>query len=208
MVSCNSEKNFIKDQIISFNTAVKEIVKIRTNYEKHMLGDFRGDNEKVLDALEQAIKHLKAERKNLKETYFGRKTSKFTPRKFFYQETVYFGTSTKIEWTNKGLNIIEGERLEFPDEFEKITINPSDETWKQFEENLRNLNLKPVEPGELILDGMEVECHITFKTKLVQFNIINPDFENYEKLRELVNNLTICDDFPEGAFVDEEETGE
>ena len=80
--------------------------------------------------------------------------------------------------------------------------------WEWFEENLRNLNLKPVEPGELILDGMEVECHITFKTKLVQFNIINPDFENYEKLRELVNNLTICDDFPEGALFDEEETGE
>ena len=101
----------------------------------------------------------------------------YSPRKFFYQETVYFGTSTKIEWTNKGLNIIEGERLAFPDEFEEITINPSDETWKQFEENLRNLNLKPVEPKEMILDGMEVECHITFKTKLVQFNIINPDFE-------------------------------
>lgn len=132
----------------------------------------------------------------------------YSPRKFFYQETVYFGTSTKIEWTNKGLNIIEGERLAFPDEFEEITINPSDETWKQFEENLRNLNLKPVEPEELILDGMEVECHITFKTKLVKFNILNPDFENYEKLRELVNRLTICDDFPEGALFDEEETGE
>ena len=73
MVSYNSEKNFIKDQISSFNTAVKEIVKIQTNYEKHMLGDFRGDNEKVLDALEQAIKHLKAERKNLKETYYLKK---------------------------------------------------------------------------------------------------------------------------------------
>ena len=29
-----------------------------------------------------------------------------------------------------------------------------------------------------------------------------------EKLRELINNLTICDDFPEGALFDEEETGE
>lgn len=130
------------------------------------------------------------------------------PLKFFYQETVYFGISTKIEWTNKGLSIIEGERQAFPDKFEEITINPSDETWKRFEENLRNLNLKPVESEELILDGMEVECHITFKTKLVQFNIINPDFENYEKLRELINELTICDNFPEGALFDEEETGE
>ena len=208
MVSYNSEKDFIKDQISSYNTAIKAIRQMSSEYEKNTLLEMRGDNEKVLDALEQAIKHLKAERKNLKETYFGKKTSKFTPRKFFYQETVYFGTSTKIEWTNKGLNIIEGERLEFPDEFEEITINPSDETWKQFEENLRNLNLKPVEPEELILDGMEVECHITFKTKLVQFNILNPDFENYEKLRELVNRLTICDDFPEGALFDEEETVE
>ena len=61
MVSYPSEKDFIKDQISSFNTAIKEIIEMRTNYEKHMLGDCRGDNEKVLDALEQATKHLKAE---------------------------------------------------------------------------------------------------------------------------------------------------
>ena len=98
------------------------------------------------------------------------------------------------------------DKEDIPEEFEEIIINPSDETWKQFEENARNLNLKPVEPEELILDGMEVECHITFKTKLVQFNIINPDFENYEQLRKLVNELTICDDFPQGVLFDEEDT--
>ena len=132
----------------------------------------------------------------------------YSPRKFFYQETVYFGTSTKIEWTNKGLNITEVERQAFPEVFEEIIINPSDETWRQFEDNVRNLNLKPVEPKEMVLDGMEVECHITFKTKLVQFNIINPDFEKYEKLRELINELTICDDFLQGALFDEEDDEE
>tara|TARA_B100000989_G_C19422252_1_gene419183 strand:+ start:271 stop:840 length:570 start_codon:yes stop_codon:yes gene_type:complete len=146
-------KAAIQDQVSSYNTAINEIKKMRSNYEKHMLGDFRGDNEKVLDALEQAINHLKAQRKETWETYFGKKTSKHTPRKFFYQETVYFGTTTKIEWTNKGLDVTELERFEYPDHDAATLINPSDKSWEQFEKNIKNLDLKPVEPEDMILDG-------------------------------------------------------
>ena len=202
MVSYSSAEDYIKDQISSYNFAISAIKKMRSNYDEHPLRDFRGDNEKFLDALEQAIDHLKAERNEIKETYFGKKNSRHTPRKFFYQETVYFGTTTKIEWTNKGLDVTELERFEYPDQYEGILINPSDKTWRRFETEVRELKLTPTEPEDMILDGMEVECHITFKTRLVKFNIINPDFKNFEKLRNLINQLTICDDFPDGAISD------
>ena len=202
MVSYKSEKDYIKDQINSYNFAINAIKKMQFNYEDNSLLEMRGDNEKVLDALDYAIQHLKAQRKETRETYFGKKTSKYTPRKFFYQETVYFGTTTKIEWTNKGLDVTELERFEYPDQYEGTLISPSDKTWEGFEKEVRELKLKPTEPEDLILDGMEVECHITFKTRLVRFNIINPDFKNFEKLRNLINQLTICDDFPDGAISD------
>ena len=141
MVSYSSAKDYIKDQISSYNFAISAIKKMRSNYDKHSLRDFRGDNEKFLDALEQAIDHLKAERKEIKETYFGKKNSRHIPRKFFYQETVYFGTTTKIEWTNKGLNVTELERFEYPDQYEGISISPSDKTWQGFEKELKELKI-------------------------------------------------------------------
>jgi len=132
-----------------------------------------------------------------------------SPRKFLYQETVYFGGfTTKIEWTEKGLSVIENEKIFFADKFEGIIINPSDETWEQFEKTVGLLNLNPVDSEYQIMDGVVVDCHITFKTKLVQFNLENPDFKNYEKLRELINELTICDDFPQGALFDGEDDEE
>ena len=94
------------------------------------------------------------------------------------------------------------ERFEYPDQYEGILINPSDKTWRRFETEVRELKLTPTEPEYMILDRMEVECHITFKTRLVKFNIINPFFKNFEKLRNLINQLTICDDFPDGAISD------
>ena len=57
MVSYSSEEDHIKDQISSYNFALSAIKKMRSSYEKQMLLDLRGDNEKVLDALEQAINH-------------------------------------------------------------------------------------------------------------------------------------------------------
>ena len=67
--------------------------------------------------------------------------------------------------------------------------------------------IKPTEPEDLILT-MEVECHITFKARLVKFEFINPDFKNFKKLRKLINQLTICDDFPNGVLFDREQTDE
>ena len=200
MVSYKSEKDYIKDQINSYNFAINAIKKMQFNYEDNSLLEMRGDNEKVLDALDYAIQHLKAQRKGMKETYFGKKTSKHSPRKFFYQETIYFGTTTKIEWTNKGLEVTELERFEYPDQYEGILINPSDKIWEQFEKEVKKLDLSPTEPENFIADGMGVECHITFKTRLVKFDIINPDFKNFENFRNLINRLTICDDFPDGAI--------
>ena len=53
MIDYISEKAAIQDQVSSYNTAINEIKKMRSNYEKHMLGDFRGDNEKVLGLQDQ-----------------------------------------------------------------------------------------------------------------------------------------------------------
>ena len=76
--------------------------------------------------------------------------------------------------------------------------------WEDFFNSVVNLNLKPEEPKHLICDGREVKCHITFKKKLIKFYIINPDFENFEEFRTLINSLTICDDYPNGLLEQED----
>ena len=82
----------------------------------------------------------------------------------------------------------------------EIIVDPTSLQWKDFFHSVRDLKLKPKEPDNDILDGFEVKCHIVFKELLLKFDIINPNFENFEKLRNLINQLTICEDYPEGLL--------
>ena len=54
-------------------------------------------------------------------------------------------------------------------------------------------------------DGFEVQCHITFYRTLIKFDIVNPDFANFEQFRELINEFTFCEEFPLGLFYEEED---
>ena len=119
------------------------------------------------------------------------------PKKFLYEETVYMRGGTYIvKLENKGLKIQHDLFIHKPD----AVVKPTLREWEDFFNSVVNLNLKPEEPKHLICDGREVKCHIIFKNKRIKFYIINPDFENFEEFRTLVNSLTICNEYPNGLL--------
>ena len=124
------------------------------------------------------------------------------PKKFLYEETIYMARGTYIvKLENEGLKIqSETSYIPKPD----VVVKPTTREWKDFFNSVMNLNLKPEEPQHHICDGYEVKCHIIFKNKRIKFYIINPDFENFEEFRTLVNSLTICDEYPNGLLEQED----
>ena len=120
------------------------------------------------------------------------------PKKFLYEETIYMGGGTYIvKLENEGLKIqSETSYIPKPD----VVVKPTNREWEDFFNSVVNLNLKPEEPKHRIFDGREVKCHIIFKNKRIKFYIINPDFENFEEFRTLVNSLTICNEYPKGVL--------
>ena len=76
---------------------------------------------------------------------------------------------------------------------------------KIFTNQSKNLNLKPKDPEEQIMDGFEVNCHIAFNKDLIKFHIINPSFNKFEEFETLVNSLTKCEDYPSGLLHEEDE---
>ena len=124
------------------------------------------------------------------------------PKKFLYEETIYMARGTYIiKLENEGLKIqSETSYIPKPD----VVVKPTIREWEDFFNSVVNLNLKPEEPKHHICDGREVKCHITFKKKLIKFYIINPDFENFEEFRTLVNSLTICNEYPKGVLEQED----
>lgn len=122
-----------------------------------------------------------------------------TPRKFVYMETHYFGDTYSVKWTTDGLELSAmpvGVWSSRPD----ATLELSSESISEFIDNVKTLQLCPEDNDEFIADGFEVACHITFRNRLVKFEIVNPKFTNFEKFRDLINELTVCDTFPEGLL--------
>ena len=125
------------------------------------------------------------------------------PRKFYYEEMAYFGESVLIEWTDRGLELQKSTSC-IPFLLESdICLHPSDEDWNCFVQDVKALDLHPSSPVDFVCDGSEVNCHITFRTTLIKFSIINPEFHGFEKFRALVNSMTVCEEFPDGIFFDE-----
>ena len=127
------------------------------------------------------------------------------PTKFFYEEIEYRGYTyliklvkgnLKLQKTSVGQRIISG--------FDILT-EPSNQNWKDFFIAVNNLNLNPDEPTEEVLDGFQVECHISFEKDLIKFEIINPRFKNFENFRNLVNSLTVCLEYPQGLLFDDDD---
>ena len=52
--------------------------------------------------------------------------------------------------------------------------------------------------------SIQLALYPLIKKKLIKFYIINPDFENFEEFRTLINSLTICDDYPNGLLEQED----
>ena len=127
------------------------------------------------------------------------------PKKFLYEESEYFGKNYLIELTKYGLELQRSTVCIPFTNGSDVVVKPTSDEWKNFIDSVKSLKLKPKEPKDNILDGFEVKCHITFNEVLVKFYIINPEFENFEKFRYLVNSLTICNDYPKGVLDSDDE---
>jgi hypothetical protein len=128
-----------------------------------------------------------------------------TPRKFKYEETSFGGLNYLVEWTEHGLEVqATTDCIPFL-MVSDVIVRPSDEKWQNFEESVRSLCLLPSEPDEGMCDGSQVECHITFRNKLLKFDISNPSFDGFDDLKNLINQLTFCSEYPKGVFFDEED---
>ena len=124
------------------------------------------------------------------------------PRKFYYEEMAYFGESVLIEWTDRGLELQKSTSC-IPFLLESdICLHPSDEDWNCFVQDVKALDLHPSSPVDSVCDGSEVNCHITFRTTLIKFSIINPDFGGFDRFKLLINDLTKCQEYPCGIFDD------
>ena len=90
------------------------------------------------------------------------------PRKFFYEEIVYFGNIYLIEFSRGRLNLQRLQVGEFLISDTSIYTEPTKEDWKEFCDSVKNLSLKPRYPDDNIMDGFQVKCHITFKKVLMK----------------------------------------
>ena len=75
-----------------------------------------------------------------------------------------------------------------------------DEDWDELVQSIKDLELDPKDLDVGVCDGVEVDCHITFQNRLVKFSISNPDFPKFEQFRKLLNDFTICDEYPLGVL--------
>lgn len=128
-----------------------------------------------------------------------------TPRKFKYEETSFYGANYLVELTERGLEVQHSTSCIPFLKVSDVVVKPTDSEWNNFEENVRSLCLIPREPDEGICDGSQVECHITFRNKLLKFDISNPSFDGFDDLKNLINQLTFCSEYPKGVFFDEED---
>ena len=124
------------------------------------------------------------------------------PKNFLYEETQFMGCTYLVELTDIGLEL-QRSTVCIPFTIgSDIIVKPKPKEWETFFNSVSKLNLKPKKPKDEVLDGFEVKCNVIFEEKMIKFKIINPDFENFENFRNLVNSLTICDEYPIGVLKD------
>jgi hypothetical protein len=123
------------------------------------------------------------------------------PKKFVYEERHYQSQrSYLIEWRDSRLVMntsMGGQLIQIKS---PSWIEPADAGWVKLKRDILNLCLEPAIPEHEIMDGRGVKFWITFNTRLLKFNIVNLEFDRFEELRSILNNFTICSDYPEGLF--------
>ena len=63
MTVYDTERDYIKDQLSSYRKAKKELKKIIENFLETSRQDYRGDDEKIISALNASIDFIDTERK-------------------------------------------------------------------------------------------------------------------------------------------------
>ena len=63
MTVYDNERDYIKDQLSSYRKAKKELKKIIENFLENSCPDYRGDDEKIMSALQSSIEYIDNERR-------------------------------------------------------------------------------------------------------------------------------------------------
>ena len=119
------------------------------------------------------------------------------PKKFIYEESGFFGGQQIIQLKDNGLEFGEGEPFALNFIYKEVSLAD----WKAIEESIKEVDLDIRDRDEDIMDGTQVSCWITFKKRLVKFEISNPNFSGYKELRKILNDLTRCEEYPTGIFI-------
>ena len=96
-----------------------------------------------------------------------------------------------------------GEGEPFALNFIKKEVSLAD--WKAIEGSINEVDLDIRDRDEDIMEGTQVSCWTTFKKKLAKFEISNHNFSGYKELRRILNDLTRCEEYPMGIFMDEDQ---
>ena len=63
MTVYDTERDYIKDQLSSYRKAKKELNKIIENFLETSRQDYRGDDEKIMSALQSSIEYIDSDRR-------------------------------------------------------------------------------------------------------------------------------------------------
>lgn len=122
------------------------------------------------------------------------------PRKFYFNQSAFFGHAYRIEWKNDQLELRQAPCIIHNSEEVGAIVKPSSQDWSNFEKSVRSLDMVPVDHNDIICDGTQVEIWITFWHRLVKFSMTNPEFKGYTQFLDLINELTVCLKYPRGLF--------
>ena len=121
------------------------------------------------------------------------------PRKFTYEESSFGGYQYLIELqADKSLGLMVANGC-LPIGIHYLDYSfPCADTWYQFRQEIQAFDYSGID-NDLVCDGTCLDLWVTYKNR-IKFSAIVGSSVKLDQLRDILNPLTFCDEFPEGIF--------
>jgi hypothetical protein len=124
------------------------------------------------------------------------------PRKFFFEQSAFMGTTFWIELLNEEKLYLQKSTSCIPFLLSNQTYSkPTFHEWQEFRDGLEAASFTHLDEVDLC-DGTMVEFWCTFYRRM-KFTIHLGDTTELIGLHQLLNPLTVCEEFPDGLFYEE-----